>query len=249
MPDFIKKLHIRKWLLSFLVLESAVMAGGCQKDAPAVFTYEESVLPDGGAGKAAEGTPSYPQGEEGSPAEERTEAPLAGGGEAGPETEAAVPQAGTGSVCVVHICGAVKNPGVYELPEGSRIMDAVTAGGGFLETADQSACNLAEKVTDGCQIYIMTLEESSQTGQPPEAGIRQPSAGAQAAASGLVDLNTADAAALKTLPGIGDSRAEAIIAWREENGGFSCIEDIMKVSGIKEGAFRKIKERITVGTD
>ena len=143
-------------------------------------------------------------------------------------------------------------------------MDAVAAGGGFLEEADQSACNLAEKVTDGCQIYIMTREESSLAAQPLAAGIQPASAGASAggeagaqsgatadtggSADGKVDLNTADAAALKTLPGIGDSRAAAILAWREENGRFTCIEDIMKVSGIKQGAFDKIKDLITAGT-
>lgn len=173
------------------------------------------------------------------------------------------------SVCIVHICGAVKNPGVYELPEGSRVMDAVEAGGGFLEEADQAACNLAQPVVDGCQIYIMTKEESSALdGTVRSAGIQEAEtlttagkspASEQIAAdgskdgtaaseknAGKVNLNTADASALKTLPGIGDSRAAAIIAYREEHGQFTRIEDIMKVSGIKQAAFEKIKDRITV---
>lgn len=173
------------------------------------------------------------------------------------------------SVCIVHICGAVKNPGVYELPEGSRIMDAVEAGGGFLEEADQAACNLAQPVFDGCQIYIMTKAESGALdGTARSAGIQDaekltaaqnPSvedkgvaggngAGitASEADAGKVNINTADASALKTLPGIGDSRAAAIIAYREEHGQFTRIEDIMKVSGIKQAAFEKIKDRITV---
>lgn len=176
---------------------------------------------------------------------------------------------GTGeqaAVCIVHICGAVKAPGVYELPEGSRVMDAVEAGGGFLEEADQAACNLAQPVTDGCQIYIMTKEESSKLEETVKsAGIQdakeasafgnaqmagQSGAGQEATADGdsfgKVNLNTADASVLKTLPGIGDSRAAAIIAYRQQHGQFTRIEDIMKVSGIKEAAFEKIKDRITV---
>lgn len=157
--------------------------------------------------------------------------------------------AGSVSSYVVHICGAVKNPGVYELPEGSRIMDAVRAGGGFLPEADENACNLAAKVTDGCQIYIMTLEESRRAElQPAQAGI-QTQDGASAVEStedGKVNLNTAGEQDLKTLPGIGDSRAAAILAWRREHGRFETIEDIMKVSGIKQAAFEKIKDKITV---
>lgn len=163
------------------------------------------------------------------------------------------------AVCVVHICGAVRNPGVYELPEGSRIMDAVEAADGFLEEADQAACNLAQTVADGCQIYIATREESAQNQeQERSAGIQNenggglyPQAGVLADRpeqenSGKVNLNTADAAVLKTLPGIGDSRAAAIIAFRETNGPFTCIEDIMRVSGIKQAAFDKLKDKITV---
>lgn len=170
------------------------------------------------------------------------------------------------AVCIVHICGAVKNPGVYELTEGSRVMDAVKAGGGFLEEADQAACNLAQPVADGCQIYIMTKEESSSLEQAvksagiqdakeaasfqpaPEAGDAADGAAAPADGkdAGKVNLNTADASLLKTLPGIGDSRAAAILAYRQEHGPFGCIEDIMQVSGIKQAAFEKIKDRITV---
>lgn len=155
---------------------------------------------------------------------------------------------------VVHICGAVNHPGVYELPEGSRVVDAVRAGGGFLPEADQAACNLAAPVLDGCRIYIVTLEESSlAAGERREAGIYVENPGQAAtegggrdAGDGKVNLNTADASALKTLPGIGDSRAAAIIAWREEHGQFKSTEDIMKVSGIKQAAFLKIKDKIKV---
>ena len=161
---------------------------------------------------------------------------------------------------VVHICGAVSAPGVYELPAGSRIIDAVEAGGGFLPEADEACCNLAEEIVDGCQIYIMTKSESCADGQTEKkAGIQTSpdsdmqttdrnvrSNGAPALENGLVNLNTADVAALMTLPGIGESRAKAIISYREQHGAFAKIEDIMKISGIKQAAFSKIKDKITV---
>ena len=161
---------------------------------------------------------------------------------------------------VVHICGAVSAPGVYELPAGSRIIDAVEAGGGFLPEADEACCNLAEAIVDGCQIYIMTKSESCADGQTEKkAGIQtSPDSDMQttdrnvrsnsttALENGLVNLNTADVAALMTLPGIGESRAKAIISYREQHGAFAKIEDIMKISGIKQAAFSKIKDKITV---
>ena len=161
---------------------------------------------------------------------------------------------------VVHICGAVSAPGVYELPAGSRIIDAVEAGGGFLPEAEEACCNLAEEIVDGCQIYIMTKTESCADGQTEKkAGIQTSpdsdmqttdrnvrSNNAPALENGLVNLNTADVAALMTLPGIGESRAKAIISYREQHGAFAQIEDIMKISGIKQAAFSKIKDKITV---
>ena len=161
---------------------------------------------------------------------------------------------------VVHICGAVSAPGVYELPAGSRIIDAVEAGGGFLPEADEACCNLAEEIVDGCQIYIMTKTESCADGQTEKkAGIQTSpdsdmqttdrnvrSNSATALENGLVNLNTADVAALMTLPGIWESRAKAIISYREQHGAFAQIEDIMKISGIKQAAFSKIKDKITV---
>ena len=161
---------------------------------------------------------------------------------------------------VVHICGAVSAPGVYELPAGSRIIDAVEAGGGFLPEADEACCNLAEEIVDGCQIYIMTKTESCADGQTEKkAGIQTSpdsdmqttdrnvrSNSATALENGLVNLNTADVAALMTLPGIGESRAKAIISYRDQHGAFAQIEDIMKISGIKQAAFSKIKDKITV---
>ena len=166
---------------------------------------------------------------------------------------------GSKNPCGAHLRSSIRL-GVYELPAGSRIIDAVEAGGGFLPEADEACCNLAEEIVDGCQIYIMTKTESCADGQTEKkAGIQTSpdsdmqttdrnvrSNSATALENGLVNLNTADVAALMTLPGIGESRAKAIISYREQHGAFAQIEDIMKISGIKQAAFSKIKDKITV---
>lgn len=137
----------------------------------------------------------------------------------------------------VHICGAVVNPGVYELPAGSRIIDAVDMAGGLNENADGTYVNLAAVIGDGEQIFIPTVEEALVMQQAPQQ---------TGMSSGKVNINTADKALLCSLPGIGDTRAAAILAYRQEHGSFSAIEDIMQVSGIKESSFQKIKELIVV---
>ena len=140
--------------------------------------------------------------------------------------------------CLVYVCGAVVSPGVYELDDGSRIYEAVELAGGFMEDAAEDVLNLAESVTDGQMIRIPTEEEQEAVGRQ--------GAEADSAADGKLDLNRADVAALMELPGIGQSKAEAIVGYREEHGPFSQAEDLMKVEGIKEGVFNKIKERIKV---
>ena len=144
----------------------------------------------------------------------------------------------------VYVCGAVASPGVYTLPEGSRVYEAVEMAGGFLDTADPRALNQARMLSDGEQVTVLTVEEV-QNGETVEQG----SAGEDlsgASDRGKVNINTADEAGLMTIPGIGESRAQAIIAYREENGKFESIEDIMKIDGIKEKMFDKIKDSITV---
>lgn len=152
------------------------------------------------------------------------------------EKEAVLPEAEEG--IYVHICGAVRTPGVYAMPEGSRFVDAVNAAGGLTEEADAGAVNLAEAAEDGVQIYIPSLRERQEAGMS--------GTGAQARRDGKVNLNQAGADELCTLPGIGESRADEIIRYREANGGFETIEEIMKVTGIKQGLFEKIKEKIYV---
>lgn len=164
----------------------------------------------------------------------------------------------------VHICGEVMNPGVYELPEGSRVYEAVEEAGGFTQDAAADYVNLAYILEDGWKIEIPSRENWENPeidGEGKAAGIssgilpgdgqrgignKTADSGGNGAGDGLVDINTATKQELITLPGVGESRAESIISYREKNGGFSRIEDIMKVEGIKEGMFAKMKDKICV---
>lgn len=139
------------------------------------------------------------------------------------------------SVIYVHVCGAVNEPGVVMLPEGSRGQDALEAAGGLTQDAAVDLVNLAQPLDDGMKLYFPTREEAADW-QESE----------QAKEAGLVNINTAGVELLCTLPGIGEARAKAIVAHRETNGNFQTIEDIMQVSGIKESAFGKIRDLITV---
>lgn len=146
----------------------------------------------------------------------------------------------------VYICGAVANPGVYTLSQGSRVYEAVAMAGGLLETADEKALNQARELTDGEQVTVFTVEEiknGAAAGQDPSA--EQPGSSSDGS-DGKVNINTADASMLMTIPGIGESRAAAIIAYRETNGRFESIEEIMEIEGIKEKMFEKIKDSIIV---
>lgn len=161
----------------------------------------------------------------------------------------------------VDVCGAVANPGVFQLAAGSRVFQAIEAAGGYLPEAALTCVNRAGVLTDGQQLYILTQEEMERQGLDPaemakaadgqmngNAGTGQ-NAGltVQAQQDNRININTADEAQLTTLTGIGATRAQAIIAYREENGPFAAIEDIMNVQGIKEGTFAKIKDEIVVG--
>ena len=159
------------------------------------------------------------------------------------------------------VCGAVANPGVFQLAAGSRVFQAIEAAGGYLPEAALTCVNRAGVLTDGQQLYILTQEEMERQGLDPAEmsgasdGQMNGSAGtgqntgmtAQVQQDNRININTADEAQLTTLTGIGATRAQAIIAYREENGPFAAIEDIMNVQGIKEGTFAKIKDEIVVG--
>ena len=139
----------------------------------------------------------------------------------------------------VYICGAVVHPGVYTLPEGSRLNDAVLASGGFTEEAEETSVNLAAKIADEEMIYVYSKEQMA-------AGEYVPMLPGSFQESGLVNINTADLSALCSLPGIGESRARDIITYREKNGAFQKKEDIMQVSGIKESLYQRICDLISV---
>jgi len=158
------------------------------------------------------------------------------------QTAETVGESGDAKTFFVYVCGAVKKPGVYELAEGSRIFEAILLAGGFCEDACEEYVNQAQEITDAMKIYIPTTAQAEDGEFPIEEADRTQAAEEPS----LVNINTADKEKLLTLSGIGESRAEAIIAYRENNGGFAVIEDIMKVSGIKEGAFEKIKDKICV---
>ncbi|MDE6712975.1 MAG: helix-hairpin-helix domain-containing protein [Lachnospiraceae bacterium] len=142
----------------------------------------------------------------------------------------------------VHICGAVQSPGVYALPEGSRLYEAVDAAGGFLPDACQDYCNLALTVSDGMQYQIPT-EDEALSGNLPEVMQENLSSYDN---QGLLNINLATAAELMSLPGIGQTRADAIITYREQHGAFACKEDIMQVTGIKDAVYEKIESYIIV---
>ena len=150
---------------------------------------------------------------------------------------------------VVYICGAVKNPGVYQCRQGERISHAVERAGGLKKNAWELV-NLAELLVDGQRVYIPTKKEMSE--KAPEAeGVADgfgtmEGSGSDVQKDSRVNINTADAAALMALPGIGESRAQSILDYRKEHGSFHSIEEIKNISGIKEGLFSQIQELITV---
>lgn len=152
-------------------------------------------------------------------------------------------------ICV-YICGSVLQPGIYWLEAGGRVFEAVEAAGGLAEDAASWYVNLAREAADGEQIYIPSIEEVIK-GELPQTEVLQTTAKksqgtATGVEDGLIDLNTATEAELQQLSGIGESKARAIIEYRQEVGGFASIEEVMNVAGIKEGSFAKIKKYIKV---
>lgn len=146
-------------------------------------------------------------------------------------------------IVFVYVCGAVHSPGVYELESGARIYEAIEMAGGTTADAAQELINQAEVITDGARIYVPDQEEAEEfrggteglgtevTGRPEKAKI---------------NINTAGKDELMTLTGIGEAKAESILRYREENGKFESIEELMQIGGIKEGVFNKIKDDIRI---
>lgn len=170
---------------------------------------------------------------------EEIAAEQAASAEAGLPEETVPPVQAEPNLICIHVCGAVQTPGVYELQAGSRVYEAVQAAGGFTAEADQNYVNQAQELADGAKLVIPTVEEAAKA--------REGEAAVEAAESdGKININTASEAQLCQIPGIGATRAAAIAAYREAHGAFQKPEDIMKVNGIKEGMYEKIKDSISV---
>ncbi|MCM1266787.1 MAG: helix-hairpin-helix domain-containing protein [Bacteroidales bacterium] len=238
--------YTKKLVLTGALFAAALLCGCTRKD-DLVFLTEET-----GKAESADADGSVPD--------------LAEETEAGIESASAVEAEAESAPLCVHVCGAVEMPGVYELPAGSRVYEAVQAAGGFSADADQNYVNQAQILTDGVKLVIPTGEEAAAAaggtpdaqvkaqemgGEAPQIGIvggGEASAGESAGGTGTkIDINTASEKELCNIPGIGQTRAAAIIAYRESHGSFTKPEDIMKVSGIKEGMYEKIKDSISVG--
>lgn len=150
---------------------------------------------------------------------------------------------------LVHVGGEVRAPGLYEIAQGSRVNDAIEAAGGFTDDASRDAVNLAREVADGEQIIVAAVEEverqasAASSGSVPGGSSASGAAGAQK----KVNINTASAEELDSLPGIGASTAQKIVADRAANGPFKTIEDLKRVTGIGEKKFAQLADSITVG--
>lgn len=185
----------------------------------------------------------------------------AGAGE-NANTEETASKTASSSQIYVHVCGAVNAPGLYGLPQGSRAAAAIDAAGGYTEDASQESQNLARLLTDGEQLRVPTREEAnagqtyatatsgaqsgtvsgSQTGTSSATGSDASSVNSES----VVNINLADRQTLMTLSGIGEAKADAIIQYRSDAGGFQSIEELTNVSGIGDATFQKLKDKITV---
>lgn len=149
-------------------------------------------------------------------------------------TGGSVTDAATPAPLYVHVSGAVAAPGLYVLETGARVVDAVAAAGGFAPDADQASVNLARPVTDGEQLHVPRVGEASAVAT---AGERP---------AGLIDLNAADTATLETLPRVGPALAQRIVEWRDANGRFTAIEDLLAVPGIGDKMLESLRDLVRV---
>jgi competence protein ComEA len=140
---------------------------------------------------------------------------------------------------LVHVLGAVARPGLVELAQGARVIDAVAAAGGFTAEADPAAVNLARPVVDGEQLAVLAVGQV-----PPQQSGSGGGGPTGPAADGMVHLNTADLAALDTLPRIGPTLAQRIIDWREANGPFTSVDQLLEVAGIGDAVFSGLADRV-----
>ena len=273
-----KKLNIRSVQLIFSVIMFLTLAGltGCQneeseflekeleqEESGETADVEQKELKDTESGKASLAGTDLAS--ETSPDSTESEGISKKKAEMTESDQSSAIQRPVSQTIYVDVCGAVVNPGVYELSSDSRVFQAIEKAGGYLPGAAASYLNRARSLSDGQQIYVQTQEEvdsqtipltqdeTAQDGMVQE-GTAQTGTAADNTADGTgttqagqrINLNTADVSQLSTLTGVGESKALAIIAYREENGPFTSIEDIMNVPGIKEGTYEKIKDKIAI---
>ena len=221
-------------------------AAGCSSTTsvfPSAEGSEEELAESGAGREDASGDAGQP-GDSGDETEESTagDAGQPGGSGDGTVTE--------NTVIYVDVTGAVKAPGVYTLPAGSRVFEAIALAGGAREDASLENLNQAGILQDGQQIRVYTEEEAAQMAQqgslPSLPGAETAAGQEEGQEASKVNINTAGKDELMTLTGIGETRAEAILAYRQETGGFQAPEDLMQVEGIKEKTFEKLKDQITV---
>ena len=229
-------------LLAALFLAAAGCSSTTSVFPPAEGSEEE--LAESGAGREdASGDAGQP-GDSG----DGTEESMAGdAGQPGGSGDGTVTE---NTVIYVDVTGAVKAPGVYTLPAGSRVFEAIALAGGAREDASLENLNQAGLLQDGQQIRVYTEEEAAQMEQqgslPSLPGAETAAGQKESQEASKVNINTAGKEELMTLTGIGETRAEAILAYRQETGGFQAPEDLMQVEGIKEKTFEKLKDQITV---
>ncbi|WP_049945373.1 helix-hairpin-helix domain-containing protein [Butyrivibrio sp. AC2005] len=254
--------HITKKFITLLLM-GVLLTGCAKKSTDIVLTdpvMEEEAAENADSSKS-EGNDDATKSEESVVTDAATGANITDNGNAASEISVAakVEEPTRPETIMVHVCGAVLCEGVYELPAGSRVVDAIKAAGGFMQDADSEFVNQALILEDGVKIKIPTTEETLTAGTAgvsdemnpgsDTAGITGMSTTDESSSSengGKVNINTATESELCTIPGIGPGRAKNIISYREEKGKFGTIEDIKKVSGIKDKFFSKIKDHITV---
>ena len=250
-----------KYRIRLLLLAVVMMAAtACGKEE--VLTLRSS--PSSSEGMEAERTEEDP-GDSGQQGCDDDAAERTGAAESAEAERNDAAESGKRELLYVYVCGAVECPGVYAFEEGARVFDAIEAAGGLSADADGACVNQARKLSDQDQLYIRTLEEKEQntqkgenscTGTSPAGSASgngygllpaEGSAGTENAADARININTASQKELTSLPGIGDTKAAAILADRTENGFYEAPEDLKRVSGIGDATFEKLKDRITTG--
>lgn len=270
----VKAAENRNPLFLTATLLAAYFLCGCTRQEDLLFLTETAVTEEDVSQVSGESENAGQDGVSFSTQEE-----TASGKETKVSAEASVEAQAEQAMICVHVCGAVEIPGVYELPAGSRVYEAVQAAGGFSAAADQNYVNQAQTVTDGVKLVIPTAEEAAiasgamaaeesgrqdfgpakqengtalqigivgENNAPDGEAVKLTDADSKTRADGRININTATKQELCAIPGVGETRAAAIISYRESHGGFTKPEDIMKVNGIKEGMYEKIKDSISV---